>query len=498
MGSDAARLLRLERRNQKLSSLLEVTTALTRERHLDALLDLILAESIKTVDADRGSLFIIDRAQTHLLSKIAIGEREMIRLPLGKGIAGLVAQTGRPLNIPDAYADPRFNPTVDKTTGYHTRSILCVPMLGSRGAPVGVVQALNHIDGPFTAEDEELLMAFGANAAAAIENANLYEEIERLFEGFVQASVTAIESRDPTTAGHSGRVADLSVTLLRSLERSSGPYRDQRFSTVEERELRYASLLHDFGKVGVREHVLLKSNKLFPAQLQAVEARFEEARRAAQVEALQAEVQHLRAQGDPAGAARVQGELTVRLARLDEMLEFIRRCNLPTVLEAGGFERLSEIKQEQFVDSRGQARALLLDEECANLSIGRGSLNADERREIESHVTHTYRFLKTIPWTRDLARVPEIAHGHHEKLSGKGYPLGVPAGELPVQTRIMTISDIYDALTAADRPYKKAMPAERALEILGAEVKAGALDAELYSIFVEAKVYLRAFGLPVP
>lgn len=495
---DATVRARLLRRNQKLSSLLEVTTALTRERHLDALLDLILAESIKTVDADRGSLFIIDRDRTHLLSKIALGEREMIRMPMGRGIAGHVAETGRPLNIPDAYADPRFNPTVDKTTGYHTHSILCVPMLGSRGVPVGVVQALNHQDGPFTAEDEELLMAFGANAAAAIENANLYEEIERLFEGFVQASVTAIESRDPTTAGHSGRVADLSVGLLRSLERSTGAYKELRFSPVEERELRYAALLHDFGKVGVREHVLLKANKLFPAQLQRVEARFEEARRAAEVEALREEVALLRERGDAAKLERTQAELQTRLRQLDELLEFIRRCNQPTVLEQGGFERLSEIKGLRYLDSRGHPHPLLEDDECANLSIGRGSLNSDERKEIESHVTHTYRFLKTIPWTKDLARVPEIAHGHHEKLGGRGYPLGVPAKELPVQTRIMTIADIYDALTAADRPYKKAMPAERALEILGAEVKGGALDPELYSIFVEAKVYLRAFGLPVP
>jgi HD-GYP domain-containing protein (c-di-GMP phosphodiesterase class II) len=496
-GEDAnEELRRLRRRNQKLSSLLEVTTALTRERQLDALLDLILAESIRTVDADRGSLFIIDRGRTHLLSKIAIGEKEMIRIPMGKGIAGFVAQSGQPLNIPDAYADPRFNPAVDKTTGYKTSSILCVPMRGSKGEPVGVVQALNHKTGPFDAEDEELLMAFGANAAAAIENANLYEEIERLFEGFVQASVTAIESRDPTTAGHSGRVADLSTTLLASLERSEGPYKAATFSGVETRELRYAALLHDFGKVGVREHVLLKANKLYPSELELVEQRFEAARRSAEVEELRAEIALFEAGDDRERVRKLRDDLKANLAAIDEMLEFVRRCNLPTVLEQGGFERLQEIKGRRFKSSDFKDRALLEEHEVHNLSIGRGSLNAEERREIESHVTHTYKFLKTIPWTKDLSRVPEIAHGHHEKLSGKGYPLGIAGDHIPVQTRIMTIADIYDALTAADRPYKKAMPPEKAIDILGFEVKNGAVDPELLKIFVEAKVWLRAFGAP--
>src|SRR5262249_16301621 len=160
--------------------------------------------------------------KNELWSKIATGQKDMIRVSVGVGIAGMVAKTAAPLNITDAYADSRFNPAVDRATGYKTRSILCVPMLGSKQEVVGVVQALHHAEGPFTKEAEELLMAFGANAGAAIENASLYKEIERLFEGFVQASVTAIESRDPTTAGHSGRVASLSVTTLESLERSGG------------------------------------------------------------------------------------------------------------------------------------------------------------------------------------------------------------------------------------------------------------------------------------
>lgn len=490
-------IARLRRRDAKLRSLLDVAKALTRERDLDHLLDLILEESIKTVDADRGSLFIMDLEKNELWSKIATGQHDVIRVPVGVGIAGMVAESKQPLIIDDAYSDPRFNRAIDRATGYHTSSILCVPMLGSNGVVVGVVQALNHSGGPFTKEDEELLMAFGANAAAAIENANLYEEIERLFAGFVAASVTAIEARDPTTAGHSGRVASLSVATMQALERSGGRYKGARFSDAELREMRYAALLHDFGKVGVRENVLLKANKLYPHELERVEQRFEHARRAAEVAALREQVHLLRTVGrEEAAEASRALELRLETTRreLDEMLDLIRRCNLPTVLEQRGFERLTELASREFVDGGERVHRLLLPNELESLSIPRGSLNEAERREIESHVVHTFNFLVQIPWTRDLCRVPEFAHGHHEKLGGGGYPLGIGSAQIPVQTRIMTIADIYDALTASDRPYKRAVPHDKALDILRSEVGRGVLDGELLGVFIEAEIPQRALG----
>jgi HD-GYP domain-containing protein (c-di-GMP phosphodiesterase class II) len=492
-------LARLRRRDAKLTSLLDVAKAMTREHDIDHLLDIILEESIKTVDADRGSLFIMDRDRNELWSKIATGQKDMIRVPVGVGIAGMVAKTGQPLNITDAYADARFNRDIDRSTGYRTSSILCVPMLGSKQEVVGVVQALNHAHGPFTREDEELLMAFGANAAAAIENANLYKEIERLFEGFVQASVTAIEARDPTTAGHSGRVASLSVVTLQSLERSTGPYKNLTYTDTELREMRYAALLHDFGKVGVREHVLLKANKLYPHELEQLEDRFELARRAGEVELLRSQLAVMQREDRSRSEQMVrelEAQWKLRSDELMEMLEFIRRCNRPTVLEEGGFERLNDIAARTFVDSRSETRPLLGPLELRNLSIARGSLNEEERKEIESHVSHTYRFLRTIPWTRALSRVPDFAHGHHEKLNGTGYPLGINAERLPVQTRVMTIADIYDALTASDRPYKKAMPHDKALDILKSESKRGNVDDHLLDIFIEAEVPVHALKSP--
>ncbi|MEE8408597.1 MAG: GAF domain-containing protein, partial [Myxococcota bacterium] len=242
----------LENRVEKLTALLDVAKAMTAERDLDSLLKLILDESLRVVNADRCSIWVVDRDRNSMWTKVLHGESQTIRMPVGVGIAGQVAKTGEIINIPDAYADPRFNRQVDKETGYRTRNILAVPMRYTTGEVTGVVQALNKLDGTsFNEEDSELLMALGANAASAIENAILYEEIDRLFEGFVKASVIAIESRDPTTSGHSERVAELTLGIAENIEKiDKGPYAGIRFTEADMREIRYAALLHDFGKVG--------------------------------------------------------------------------------------------------------------------------------------------------------------------------------------------------------------------------------------------------------
>jgi len=488
----AAETERLRRRIAKLQSLLDVAKAMTAERDLDALLTLILSEANRVVAADRCTLWIVDREQNQLWTKMAHGlGHQVIRIPVGVGIAGQVAKTGEIINIPDAYADPRFNRQVDKDTGYHTRNILGVPMRYTTGEVTGVLQALNkQEDGPFTAEDEELMMALGANAAAAIENAILYQEIDRLFEGFVKASVVAIEARDPTTSGHSERVALLTLGIAENIERiSTGPYADVRFSTDQLRELRYAALLHDFGKVGVRENVLTKAKKLYESELEVIETRFRSLVSQRESEYMRALLQAVRNGRElpPDYEVAMRSEL----GRLNDLLEFVRRCNQPTVLESGGFDRLREIANIEYLDHKGERGKLLSEKELQRLSIPRGSLDGDERREIESHVTHTFRFLSQIPWTRALRRVPEIAYAHHEKLDGEGYPRQLIADQIPVQSRMMTIADIYDALTASDRPYKRAVPHEKALDILSDDAKTGHVDRRLLDVFIEAQVHRR-------
>lgn len=484
------------RRANRLQAILEVAKAMAAAHSLDALLPLILREAARVVEADRCSLFILDRQRNELWSRVAQGAKQEIRVPLGHGIAGAVAQTGEVVNLVDAYSDPRFDRDWDIKTDYRTTSILCVPMRDTHGDVTGVLQALNAVDGNFDEEDTELLVALGGQAAQAIENAMLHDEIGRLFEGFVQASVMAIESRDPSTAGHSGRVASLTTCLAEATEQTpEGPFRGLHFTPEQIQEIRYASLLHDFGKIGVREAVLVKANKLYPHELDALKLRFDFARKDRQMASMARRIDAMKLRGDRAFLEIDQEEnerLVRELKEIDDALEFVMQCNRPTVLAQGGFERLATLSGLSFNDSNERPQALLTAADLQVLSIPKGSLSATERREIESHVTHTYRFLSQIPWTRTLRRVPEIAYAHHEKLDSKGYPRALAPAQIPVQAKMMAIADIYDALTAADRPYKKAVPHELAVDILRKESDNGQLDKDLFRIFVEADVPKRA------
>jgi HD-GYP domain-containing protein (c-di-GMP phosphodiesterase class II) len=451
------------------------------------------------MNAETGSLLLMDEAAQELYFDVALGEKgagiRQIRLKVGQGIAGAVAKTQQPEIINDCYSDPRFNPEGDKKTGFRTRNMVCVPVK-AKDKLLGVLQAINKKDAPFfTQDDLQDFVSLANQVGIAIDNANLYEEINRLLEGFINASVLAIESRDPTTSGHSGRVATLCGGLAEVLDRlDSGPFKDVAFNYDQMKELRYAAVLHDFGKVGVREHVLIKAEKLFPGDLAQMKARFDFIKRTYETKALRKKVDLLMS-GDRAATAelvaQVDEELAKQIADTDGILEFLLACNRPTVLAQGGFERLNDIAKMTY-ESYGGPQSYLTPQEAYTLSIQKGSLTKEERLEIESHVTHTYRFLSTIPWTKTLKNIPEIAYGHHEKLDGTGYPRQVPGKVIPVQTRIMTISDIYDALTASDRPYKAAVPTPKALAILEDEVKHGKVDSNLFQVFVDSKVYQRA------
>jgi putative methionine-R-sulfoxide reductase with GAF domain len=369
----------LARRARKLTSILDVAKAMAAARDLNLLLPLIIFEAAKVVDADRCTLFVLDRDRGELWSKVAQGAAKEIRVKLGRGIAGTVAETGEVINITDAYQDARFNRDVDLTTGYHTRTVLCVPMRDAVGEVTGVLQALNKHEGTFGEEDTELLLALGGQASGAIENALLHEEISKLFEGFVAASVVAIESRDPTTAGHSGRVASLTVGLAEALEHvDRGPYAGLRFKPQDVQEIRYASLLHDFGKVGVREPVLVKAEKLYPQELAVLEARFEVARKDLTVKSYQRRLASVGQRGEkalPEIEAEEEERLGQELTQLDEMHDFVLACNKPTVLARDGFERLTEVARLNFVDGYGKQKSLLIPRELECLSIPRGSLS---------------------------------------------------------------------------------------------------------------------------
>jgi hypothetical protein len=347
---------------------------------------------------------------------------------------------------------------------------------------------------PYPADLVPLLLSLATQAAVSVKANQLTASIRRLFEDFARASIMAVELRDPTTAGHSTRVADLSVALARVVDRAGdGPYASVTFSREEMRELQTAALLHDFGKISIPERVLVKAKKLEEEAVLRIRDRFDFALEAEDAEGYRALLLKLLEAGVPPSAEDIrQLDLSrwERAQELEELFEEVRQANEPTILpeEAGGV--LRRLLTRSYRDRRGVVTPLLRDEEFHLLSIRKGSLSLEERTQIESHVSQTYRFLSSIPWTADLARVPEIAHAHHEKLDGTGYPRALRADKIPVPSRIMTVCDIYDALTAADRPYKRAVPREKALRILEDEGRAGLLDSWLVAVFVNEKIWV--------
>jgi HD-GYP domain-containing protein (c-di-GMP phosphodiesterase class II) len=455
------------------------------------------------MDAEAGSLLLMDEVTGELYFDVAHGEKSaairQVRLRFGQGIAGHVARTGEPLIVNDVQGDSRFFRQADQASGFVTRNMACVPVK-AHGRFLGVLQAINRKhNGLFEDSDLQNFVAIGHQVGIAIENANLYEEIHELFEGFISASVQAIESRDPTTSGHSQRVASLTCRLAEVVSRvETGPYARIMFNADQIKEIRYAAVLHDFGKVGVREHVLSKAEKLYPAQQEAVKARFDFIKRTLEVDTLRRKLdiyETNRHENAQALFAQLDQQLGRQMHDVDDMFSFILKCNQPasrshqaTPEPFPQFERLKKIADQEYRSFDG-ARPYLTKQEVQALSSTQGSLTQEERRQIERHVSHTFEFLSKIPWTRSLKNVPSIAWTHHERLDGSGYPRGLKKDLIPIQARMMTICDIYDAMTASDRPYRSAISSSEALGYLAEQAAEGKIDSALFDLFQKEKVY---------
>ena len=452
--------------------------------------------------ADRAFVVALDRKRNKLRTLVRRsreGELASRDFALSRTIVKQVMEEGKALLLMDAQGDQRFAGR-DSVMDLAIRSVMCAPLLHEEEV-LGLIQ-VDTRRGPeaFSSEDLEILTGISAQVAIAMKNARLYEDIEGLFEGFVKASVQAIEARDPSTAGHSFRVADYTEQLAIAVDRADLPaVREVKFDREQIQEIRYAALLHDFGKVGVRERVLTKAKKLYPYELRELRLRFQYAKacleRKAWLDLLNlSEAGEMSPEEFRAHRARVEAGVREEIRKLDRFLETIVEVNEPDYYYDKNTGRLQEIHDYRFRDREGESLPLLGDYEFSVLSFAHGSLNPEERREIESHVSHTFEFLSLIPWTRPLARIPEIAHAHHEKLDGTGYPLGLSAEEIPVQSKIMAIADIYDALTAGDRPYREGISTDLALNILENEVKEGKLDGDLFKVFVESEAYRSRLG----
>jgi HD-GYP domain-containing protein (c-di-GMP phosphodiesterase class II) len=343
----------------------------------------------------------------------------------------------------------------------------------------------------FRPEDLEMIESIASQAAVALDNKTLLDSIQALFDGFVQASVTAIEQRDPTTAGHSGRVEALTSALARAVSAlGTGKYRDVHLTEDQFKELRYACLLHDFGKVGVREHILIKAKKLLPGQLEVIQARFEAVERSVQAKYANDKLEAMKSgSASTEMLAEIDKRLEQELAQLNVWIQGIIAANEPTVMPEDKASMLEFLSHQTYYDMSGSPHPMLDPQEFRFLSIRKGTLDPQERLEMESHVTHSFDFLSKIPWTPVMRGIPEIVYGHHEKLDGSGYPRRLSGDQIPVQARMMTVCDIYDALTAQDRPYKRAVPVRTALDILHAEAGEGKLDKDLLDVFVAKKIY---------
>lgn len=532
----------------KLARLNRIGTALSDIRVLKDLLQVVLTEARNIMDADAGSIYIIEsgrgsgfsgrkvlgRAERRTRAvavkranlttqdfslRFAAAQNDSCEIPFEEivfpanleSIAGYAAITGEIVALDDVYSIPaempyRFNNIIDRKYGYRTCSMLTLPLKNTSDEVVGVVQLinkkknpLNRLDlagdptadiVPFSDEDIELATSLGSQAGVAIENVRLMDAITSLFERFVIACVQAVEQRDPATAGHSGRVDRITMALADEVNKAKeGAYADVMFSDAEMVELHYASLLHDFGKIGVREHVLTKAEKLYPAQAQAIAFRAKIIERELKLDGLEREAQ-LFAKGKPneAELQAIRDDVAGKLAKLNDDHEFVAKHIKPIFVTDEAEARLKQIHENPWKIGE-DTFPLIDDEEYHSLCTKRGTLNPAERKEIENHVADSWKFLKRIPWTDDLARVPEIAGQHHEKMRGGGYPNGVPAGETPLGSRLMAVADVFDSLTASDRPYKPAIPLERALHILQAMADEGDLDPDVVKLFRDTKIW---------
>src|SRR5438552_4504817 len=507
------------RRHRQFRELNRIGIALSAEKDIGRLQPFVLTTMRQLTHADGASLWLKEEESGEAKLFLASSQNHSIdkstdsafKVPVDdKTVVGYTVSMGASQIYDDAYNPPPGKPQggkgFDAQFGYRTRSMLTVPMRNYYNEVVGALQLINakrRLDVRLTVdtveqevisfrpEDLEMIESIASQAAVAIDNKTLLDSIQALFDGFVQASVTAIEQRDPTTAGHSGRVEKLTSGLAHAVtEIAVGKYREVRLTEEQFKELRYACLLHDFGKVGVREHILVKAKKLVPGQLEVIQARFEFVQRSVQVKYATEKLEAIRS--DNANLEQlleIDRRLEEDLRQLRLWFDAIASANEPTVLPEDKASMLEVLSRQTYVDMSGREHPMLDPQEFRFLSIRKGTLDEQERLEMESHVTHSFHFLSKIPRTPIMRGIPEIAYGHHEKLDGTGYPRGLTDPQILIVPKMMTISDIYDALTAQDRPYKRAVPLERALDILHEEAHEGKLDKELLEIFAARRIF---------
>jgi HD-GYP domain-containing protein (c-di-GMP phosphodiesterase class II) len=506
----------------RLKDLNEIGIALSQQRNLNSLLETILIAAMRITHADAGTLYLHEQQQRVL--RFEILRNNTLNMAMG-GTSGVPitfypiqlydaagnpnhamvvshsALSGETVNIPDAYRAEGYDfsgtKKFDAKTGYRSQSFLTVPMRNHENEVIGVLQLLNALDQengaivPFSRDDQQLLESLASQAAIALTNRHLIDQLEELFESFIQLINTAIDDKSPYTGGHCARVPALTMMLAEAVNRTrSGPFKDFVMTDKDRHELKIAGLLHDCGKITTPVHVVDKATKLHTLfdRIHLLDTRFEVLKRDAEIAMLR-EIAAAAADEQRIEAARQ--DYTARTLQLDRDREFLRQCNIGSeAMSVQSQERVHQIASYQWRDGEGGTGNFLNDDEVENLTIRSGTLTAAERQIINHHIDVTIKMLESLPWPRHLKNVPEYAGGHHERMDGKGYPRGLTRDQMSVQARVMGIADIFEALTAKDRPYKKGKTLTESLTILGKFKMGGHIDPDLFDVFIREKVYL--------
>jgi len=505
----------------RTENLIDIGIALSVEKDKARLLEKILIEAQNLTTADAGTLYLLndeDQLSFEILRNtslnIALGGStgqsiQLAPVPLynergeanNQTVAAHAALTGQTINIRDAYKAEGFDFSgtrqYDKKMGYRSQSFLTVPMKNHENRIIGVLQLINATEPAsgdtreFSAEDQHLTESLASQAAVALSNHHLLRDLRILLERFIEVIATAIDEKSPYTGGHCRRVPEIAMLLAEAVHNTGqGPFADRRFSEEEMYELKIAALMHDCGKITTPVHVVDKATKLETIfdRIKLVEVRFTIIKRDAEINLLT----KLAGCSDTQHADELQQQYSDLLTELDEELAFLGKSNLGSeFMRKEDHHRVRQIARRKYRDNHDQLQPLLSEEELYNLTIQKGTLTPEERNIINHHIVATINMLEKLPFPAHLRNVPEIAGGHHETMDGRGYPRGLSREEMSVQARIMGIADIFEALTAADRPYKKAMPVSQALDILERMKEDQHIDPDLFDVFVEQKVFAR-------
>ncbi len=496
---------------EQVEDILNIGIALSVEKDHNLLLEKIVTEARRITHADAGTLYLRDGdflvfkiMQNETMNSFMGGNGEPINLPpvpmRQENVSSYVALSHQSINIPDVYQAEGFDfsgpKNYDKFSGYRTVSMLVIPLENHEGEIIGVLQLINARDEegnpiPFASHFDKVISSLASQAAISLTNMQLLEDIERLFNSFVEVMATAIDSRTPYNANHTRRVALLAGELAKVLnEETESKWAGEKFDSDRTAQLVMAGWLHDIGKIATPLSVMNKSTRI-EAQLELVLQRLDYIGQTYKNAYLEEKLT-LMAKGDASSIEALDQSWEEQQVMLEETRDLIIKVDNPsTFVDKDLLAKVQEIASRTYVDSSGCERPWITKSELTGLSVVKGTLTEEERRIMEDHVIVTQRMLEKIPFTHKLKDVPFFAGIHHEHLDGKGYPLGLKEDAIPVEGRILAIVDVFDALTANDRPYKKAMPVEQALKILGFMVKDGELDADLLDVFTKWQVWDR-------